>query len=125
MHLDLFEDLLGKQFEYHGRGPDKYDCIGLCLEVSSRVGVEIPALVSYTEPSEIHNAITNGKELFTQLKAPVDNVLVLLQIHPKFVTHIGFVLKHPYFIHIMPRRQVAIERLDSTIWKHRVRGYFI
>lgn len=38
----MFHDLLGKPFEALGRGPDSYDCWGLVIEVSKRLGREVP-----------------------------------------------------------------------------------
>lgn len=124
MHSNLFDDLLNKEFTYYGRGPDKYDCIGLAMEVARRLEVEIPAFTSYDKEDAIHKAILSGKELLSESKTPVNYSIVALQIIPKFVTHVGFVLEYPYFIHILEHSKVTIERLDSIKWKNRIRGFY-
>ena len=38
----MIEDFLGKIYQENGRGPDGYDCYGVCIEVCKRFGVELP-----------------------------------------------------------------------------------
>ena len=38
-----YTDLLGKPFRLGARGPEYYDCWGLCLELGKRAGIEYPA----------------------------------------------------------------------------------
>ena len=49
MLLDI-NDLLGKPYKAHARGPDAYDCYGLVIEVEKRLGHTMPDL--YTKLSE-------------------------------------------------------------------------
>lgn len=42
-----YSDLLGARFRYNGRGEDGfYDCYGLCMEVSRRMGKELPDVIT-------------------------------------------------------------------------------
>ena len=50
MLLDV-NDLLGKPYKAHGRGPDRFDCYGLVIEVEKRLGRKMPDL--YTRLAEI------------------------------------------------------------------------
>ena len=38
----MFSDLIGKPYKKNGRGPDSYDCYGICIEVCKRIGTKLP-----------------------------------------------------------------------------------
>lgn len=122
-----YVDLLGKEFEYGGRGPDKYDCYGLVMEVRNRVGLPTPdEYFSCKDPivisSNYDDAIT---KYFIRLTNPQPYCFVGFIIRPPYMTHIGVVLPNLYqFIHILPKVRVAIERLDAICWKHRIVGFY-
>ncbi len=119
-------DLLGKSFNYGGRGPFEYDCYGLAMEIYKRRGIDLPDFGSSPSASWIHRMISEGKKLFIELKAPEPFCLVTFAIRPPYTTHIGVVLKDGYrFIHIMTKSQVTIERLDGLQWKKKITGYFV
>jgi hypothetical protein len=121
-----YEDLLGKEFAYGGRGPKVYDCYGLCMEVLRRTGVQLPDFGSAIQSHIIHEMILTGKELFTELPAAAPFCIVTFWIRPKYTTHIAVVLEDGNrFIHILKKERVVIERLDSVLWKHRITGYFV
>jgi len=40
-------DLIGKPFQWQGRGPNAYDCWGLTLEVMSRLGINCDYVLSF------------------------------------------------------------------------------
>jgi len=121
-------DLLGKEFEYGARGPDKYDCYGLMIETRHRAGQFIPEDYASTNlPEVMHDSIEHAKRdfPFRELPTPEPFCLVTFRLHPKYTTHIGMVLKDCYrFIHILPRLRVAVERLDSPCWSHRITGFW-
>ena len=117
-------DLLGKKFKYGGRGPEVYDCWGLCREVYRRLGIDVPDFQSSSDFSEIHQKILQGKELLEQLNEPEPYCMVFFTLRPPYVTHIGIVLNPPYFIHILEKSEVAVERLDSITWKKRIAGFY-
>ena len=117
-------DLIGKEFEFGASGPDKYDCYNLCREVYRRYGKRLPEFESSDKPDIIHDYVLKGKELFTKLEKPEPMCLVMLKVHPKYVTHIGVVLNPPLFMHVMTRCRVVIERFDSIEWKRRVEGFY-
>jgi murein DD-endopeptidase len=129
----FYLDLLGKEFQYGGRGPDAYDCYGLVIETRKRAGLFIPD--DYASPSEgeedckvlIEGCFDAEKasSRFRELARPQPFCLVTFKIQPVFTTHIGMVLKDAVrFIHVLPRLRVAVERLDSPIWRHRVDGFW-
>lgn len=120
-----FSDLLGKGFEYGGRGPDTYDCYGLAREVSRRAGIELPEWESVCERIAIHGEIEKGKELFRQIPKPKPFCLATISILQPYTSHIGIVLGDcRRFLHILEKSSVTMERLDSTDWRGRVTGFW-
>ena len=117
-------DLVGKDFEVGACGPDKYDCYNLCREVYRRFGIEIPDFDHPAEASLVHQVVEEGKKLFEEIPGPEPLALVTFFIKPPFVSHVGVVLKPPYFLHIMRKRKSAIERLDNPIWAKRIKGFY-
>jgi murein DD-endopeptidase len=121
-------DLMGKEFEYGARGPEKYDCYGLMIEMRRRAGLPMPESYSSTSmPEVMHDSIEHAKAVFPfrELPEPRPFCLVTFRLHPRYTTHIGMVLGDCYrFIHILPKLRVAVERLDSPCWSHRVTGFW-
>lgn len=125
----MFDDLFKADvvFGYGGRGPKIFDCFGLAAEVRRRVGKPIFFDVE-TPNSDLlrRKELENGKTLFTKLEKPEPFCLVALSIHDtKYVDHVGVVWKNNYeFIHISENMRVSIDRLDSLIWKSKIRGFY-
>jgi murein DD-endopeptidase len=122
-----YVDLLGKEFEYGGRGPDTYDCYGLVIEVRKRLGLKTPdEYFSCDNPIIISASYEDAiQKHFVKLEKPQPYCFVGLVLRPPFMTHIGVVFKNCYqFIHIMPKMRVAVERLDAICWKHRIVGFY-
>jgi murein DD-endopeptidase len=120
-------DLLGKRFEYGGRGPDAYDCYGLMIETRKRVGLFMPdQYLSFEALPERDAAFSAGAgSYFVQLPVPKPFCLVTFRIHPRFTTHIGMVLEDCVrFIHILRKMRVGIERLDYPHWQKRIAGFW-
>ena len=120
----LFNDLIGKPFEYGGRGPVGYDCYGLAMEVYKRRGINLKEYYSPDNLSIIGNLVEDGKEDFIPLEKPEPFCFVLFRV-PKYTTHIGVVLPDcKRFIHVSRGKNVSIERLDHIIWKTKISGYY-
>lgn len=120
-----YEDLLGKPFRYGGRGSDDYDCYGLAMEISRRLGKELPDFCSPTEAGLIHQVYTEGKDLFKALDKPEPYCIVAFRIHPRYTSHMGVVLEDcNRFIHILKGTSVCIERLDSLLWEKKISGFY-
>lgn len=118
-------DLLGKEYLEGGRGPDAFDCWGLCLEVSRRAGRPLPAIVTPGNLQATHEAYLAAAYFCRRLDGPQPFCVVAFMILVPFVTHMGIVLPDcRRFIHIMRKRSVAVERLDHPIWSKRVAGYY-
>jgi len=42
LDIESVQDLIGKPYQRGARGPDAYDCWGLCVEVYRRGGIDLP-----------------------------------------------------------------------------------
>ena len=125
--MDICElsDLLGKKFEIGGRGPDTFDCYGLCLEIAHRLKVNLPEV--YTPDSlEMRNeAVLAYKSEYKKLNKPLPWCGVVFIIKAPFISHMGIVLPDcKRFIHIMTKSKVSIERLNSIVWQRRIAGFY-
>lgn len=118
MLLDV-NDILGKPYKAHARGPDAFDCYGLVIEVEKRLGKEMPDLYEKLTNEEIHNAlITSKAEGYKKVKeAEFGDVVVLLE--KGHIHHVGVCLKHGEFIHC-DKQGVRISRLNEFSNKKEV-----
>lgn len=124
--LDLYIDLIGKPFEFGSRGPNTFDCYGLCMEVYKRLGRELPdyptSFGNYTEDNETY---VNGKANFIRLEKPVPFCLVTFMIIRPFVSHVGVVTEDcTHFLSAEVKRFVSIEPLESPRWRGRLDGFW-
>mgnify|MGYP001492373212 CR=1 FL=1 len=118
------EDLLGAEFEFDGRGP-KYDCWGICKEVYKRAGKYLPEYLSPQDPKNINKLVDlEIEKCYKRLEVPQPPCLVLLVVIPPYAHHIGVMLDERTFIHILTKRRVTIEKLDSSLWARRVKGFY-
>jgi hypothetical protein len=121
----LFEDLIGKEYESNAKGPDTFNCYGLCIEIYKRMGKDLKEYVSIDDPSIVGDLINQEKINFIEISHPEPYCFVLIKIHPKYTTHIGIVLSDcKSFIHARSKKGVTIEKLNNLIWKNRIQGYF-
>lgn len=118
-------DLLSKEFEYGGRGPDKYDCYGLVKEIYHRLGIELPEYSSVDDYSLINQMINQGKELFVKIDEPEAYCVALFNILPGYTSHIAVVMENRrQFIHIAQKLTVSVERLGNQLWRRRLQGFY-
>lgn len=127
MHDFDYTDLLGKAFKFGERGPEMFDCWGLCLEVGKRAGIELPQVYTPAEMAAMNERFNNVRtDKFTKIDEPQPYCIVAFKMSPPIEWHAGIVLPNcNSFIHIMRKRSVVIERLDSIIWKQKLDGYYL
>lgn len=119
-------DLLNKPFAWAGRGPDAYDCYGLCQEIYRRIGRELPDYDSSDQTQVIALTLAGGIESWLeQIPQPEPFCLVTFRIVPPFVTHLGVVMDDcQTFLHILQQSMVTRERLSSLQWSRKIAGYY-
>jgi len=105
-------DLIGKPYKKKGRGPDYFDCYGLCMEVSSRFGTELPKLKDLI------------RHKFISLDGPQVGSLVLIETDG--TRHIGIMISKKSFLQIkdIDQRGVHKIRIDHPLIKDRIVGYY-
>lgn len=121
----MYSDLIGKKFLYDGRGPEFFDCYGLCVEVYKRLGKNLPEFISARDPKGIGITVNENMSLFEKIEKPEPFCLITLMIIKPFVSHIGVVLEDcERFINIFQKRNVCIEYINSERWKNRIDGFW-
>lgn len=127
IHNDLiYDDLLGKPFRLGGRGPNDYDCWGLCLELGRRVGLAFPN--DFT-PSNVYDQDAlirlHADDDFERLEKPEPYCIVTFRIKRPFVDHCGFVLPDVnYFLHTMYGHNVSRHRMDNRVMFPKREGLY-
>ena len=99
MLLDV-NDLLGKPYKVHGRGPDSYDCYGLVIEVEKRLGRELPDLYEiFEKKSEVRDTLlaTQAVGLIKTDSPSFGDIIVFKK--KGHIDHIAVYLKNDDFIH--------------------------
>jgi cell wall-associated NlpC family hydrolase len=106
------DDLIGKDYKEKGRGPDYYDCYGLCMEVSNRFGMKLP---------ELHDLI---RHKFITLDKPEPGALVLIETEN--TRHIGIMIDKKSLLQVnsLGRRGVHKIRINHPWIKDRIVGYY-
>jgi cell wall-associated NlpC family hydrolase len=118
-------DLLTAEFEYDARGPERYDCWGLCMEMYRRFGLSLPDFASGIEAARIHEQINQEiryRDFIKIEKVEVPSLATFRVIFP-YVSHVGVMITQRNFIQIM-EKGVSIGRIDFPPWKNRFAGMY-
>lgn len=118
---------LGLEYEDFGRGPDKYDCLGLLIQIYKDHGIDIPDY-AYKSPKDItHNQFIFDSQWETGDWEKVDNPkigdVVMFKV-AGHVVHIGIMVDQNSFIHAHESCGVAIDDINSIRWKNRLYGFY-
>lgn len=97
-----FEDLIGVEFKYGGRGPKSYDCWGLVQECYSRWhNISLPDYRSTDDPEK--NALVmqqEGQRLWKKASGINPGTVILIRVG-KFGAHVGFAHERTRFLHAL------------------------
>lgn len=126
--IDL-SDLIGKPYQADGRGPDNYDCWGLCLEVARRAGRPLPDInIPRSEDERSVFAVNFKDSCFDRLEGPEPWCQVAFRIwddHDKERWHVGTVLENCLrFIHVAEKSFVCTPLLSHPLWGLFLEGYY-
>ena len=117
-------DLIGVPYELGGRGPDSYDCWGLCVEVARRGGLVLP-----DEPTPVDIEVANGrcvyhiKNHFMRLDVPEPFAIVGMDLLGNY--HAGIVLDNcVQFIHVTEGINVTAPSLSHPSWQNFIVGFY-
>ena len=110
------DDLLGKPYKEHGRGPDAYDCYGLVLEVERRLGKNLPDVVYEDHSLELSRKAATLPLM--RIERPVRGAVI--EIESKNELHIGVALNSSTIIHSTYNRGVCVHPL----YMFKLRGIY-
>lgn len=128
-------DLIGKKFERGARGPEKYDCHGLAIEVFRRFGIDFPdkdiagmaaEAVTTMLNEELDHHINVLKD-WEPIEKPEVPCLIILKGHFQFANHLGVYIGKGRFIHAAENKyggMVCVNRLSDPTWRMRIAGYY-
>lgn len=121
-HIPQYVDLLGSKFQYGGRGPDRFDCYGLVIELHKRLGKEVPDVRSPTEQERIASLMGDHIPVWTPCQRGTGAVMTFRI--GRYVSHVGMMINTYQFLHIWEGANlgVAVERVDQ--WERRVAGVY-
>jgi cell wall-associated NlpC family hydrolase len=119
----VFSDLIGKPFRDMGRGPDAYDCWGLCLEVNRRVGRTVPDYDDLLAPDDITGICGEYSRRRIEWE-PTDHpsagdVVVIRRFGGGY--HFGVMVSETHFAHTSRGSGVRIESIDHPIRKQLIK----
>lgn len=118
-----YTDLIGKPFEYGGRGPDVYDCWGLVIECYRRWhGVTLPDQVS--TPSPRKNAKLMGEVAardFEKLLGPQPGSVLMIRVG-QFGAHVGFMISPTRMLHTLEETGATCVR--TSLYERQILGAY-
>lgn len=123
------DNLIGKPYKIDGRGPNFYDCWGLCLEIAKRLGKLLPEhQVPKSEKGQAILAIQVKNSDFVRLSKPEPWCLVVFRVwddNGKEKWHVGTVLEDcRRFIHITRKSFVCTPLLKHRLWDMFLEGFY-
>lgn len=121
---------IGIPYKEHGKTFKEIDCLGLVyMFYKNELNIDLDEyqdLYKYTDVKDfdkLDSHITKCKEHFKLVQKPMFGDIILMRIG-KFSCHLGIYLNESTFLHAEEGKYSAVERLDSTQWKHRVVGIY-
>lgn len=116
----MYNDLLTKRYAPRGRGPDAFDCWGLCEEVARLAGRQMLSFSGWVAATGRAAVVERmAAEHFRRLDGPAPYCIVLFRVPvktdpSKYCYHIGTVLADSRrFIHARSTVGIAITRLED------------
>ena len=121
--VTCFNDLIGVEFTYGGRGPDAYDCWGLVKECYRRWhGVILPDYRSTSSLAE--NALVieqEGEKLWRELPEIAPGSVLLIRIKG-FGAHVGFAHSPTRFLQALEGNGVVESRVQ--VYRRQIIGAY-
>lgn len=122
-------DLIGVRFVDRGRNKDDgLDCWGLAMEVFRRYGIELPDFIVSAFDFKIIDEMAHEATGFNAWKEVgyVTNedapLVVLMRMHPAFITHAGVYIGDSRIIHTTQYTGAVISKVGMV--QSRIAGYY-
>jgi cell wall-associated NlpC family hydrolase len=117
-------DLLGLPYKRGARGPNAYDCYGLCIEVCRRAGVILPEIETPILKDARNELFASTKDVWVKLAQPQLWCLAAFFIKRRW--HAGVVLPGlNSFIHVTSGINVSVSQLANYKWRQRFDGFYV
>lgn len=124
--MQAIANLVGKQFQDGGRGPDVYDCWGLAADVFRRCGTDLPDYKISCDASPEVSAQMSAERPNWQRCDVVKPVPSLIVFSDRgLCAHCGVYIGNGRFIHAHERNGVEIVSVNHPFWKNRIEGFYI
>lgn len=119
-------NLIGKPFRLGGRGPEFFDCWGICLELGKRMGILYPEEFTPDSKEMQNDTICEIKDQhFERIDNPEPYAIITFKIRPPYVDHCGIVLPGcTTFLHTLEGHAAAVNRIDHKILAKRIEGFY-
>lgn len=124
---------IGAPFVDGGRGPHGYDCWGLVMAVFREFGLTLPDFeISACNAARVGGQIMAGmvdarsgrNSVWEELERPEAPCIVAIKNHPRMVNHCGVYVGEGMFLHTMAKIGCVQDRIESPMWRKRLRGFF-
>jgi cell wall-associated NlpC family hydrolase len=118
------DDLLGLPYKKAARGPNAWDCYGLCMEVCRRAGIVLPDIQTPTTRPDRNHLFTTTKDIWIKLAKPEPWCVAAFQIRRNW--HAGVVIADcQRFIHVTAGINVTVSQLYHHKWRRRCDGFYL
>jgi len=114
---------LGIPYKENGRDLNGLDCYGLVKVIDNDNSGTLPEYAIPSEESLAYQIYSDNKDLFEQIDKPEQGCIVVFSFKPGHI-HVGTCIDNNRFIHILPKKNVCIERLDNFFWSKKIVGYY-
>ncbi len=125
--MTFINDYIGCAFKSGGRGPDTFDCWGLVHKLFERYGHPIPDYnisVAAAQAIDLEVERQTATPVWKKLTAPQIPCVVVIQCHPVYVQHFGFMFTADKFVHVLVDKFVCVDSISSPLWEKRIRGFY-
>lgn len=124
---EFYHKALDIPFKEQGRDYTGADCWGLIvLAYRDLFGITLPSNDEYYKDvknyKELAEALSH-REGWLPTEAPVTGDVVLFNLSGR-PFHIGLMVDEYRFLHLDLETGATLERVDSTLWKKRVEGFY-
>lgn len=121
---NLWCDLVGLQYENHARGPDKFDCLGLVVEIYKRMGITIFDPIYSDDRDEQTNLLDENSKKWMPTEIKPGACLLFRRSLDNKAAHVGVSIDADRFIHATEdQKQVIISKLSSGYIKKLIGAY--
>ena len=125
--MKFINKYIGCPFEAGGRGPNSFDCWGLVYYLFKEMGIPIPSHnISVVAAKAINVEVDKqiGLQNWVKIDKPQPPCVVLIQAHPVYTQHFGFLFTHTKFVHVLIDKAVCVESILNPMWEKKIKGFY-